>query len=56
MNAFQNVKESVGLVPQPINNSVKIVNEIYYWFATQNQPNPKINKNKRTKRTLTQTQ
>ncbi len=39
MNTFQNVEESVELVPEPIGNAIKIVNEIYYWFTTRNQEN-----------------
>lgn len=45
MNTFQNISESVGLIPQPINNAVKIVNEIYHWFSTHN--NIKQNKNQK---------
>jgi len=53
MNTFQNVEESVALIPQPINNAVKIVNEIYHWFSTHNnfKQNKIINKSKKENQT-----
>jgi hypothetical protein len=31
-NSFKNIQESILLIPQPVTNAIKIVNEIYYWF------------------------